>query len=51
VLNPNPKLWERLYPHRPLVTEREHGVGEHGSGHAATGHDDAHDTAPAAAGH
>jgi molybdopterin-containing oxidoreductase family iron-sulfur binding subunit len=51
VLNPNPKLWERLYPDRPLVTEREHGSTEQGANHAATGHADAHDTAPADAGH
>jgi MoCo/4Fe-4S cofactor protein with predicted Tat translocation signal len=35
VANPNPKLWQRLYPNRPLVAER------HGAGHGDAGHGDA----------
>ncbi|MCG8457523.1 MAG: TAT-variant-translocated molybdopterin oxidoreductase [Holophagales bacterium] len=41
VTNPNPRLWARLYPDRPLVKERKHHGGYgggHGSGHGASGH-------------
>ena len=39
VSNPNAKLWTRLYPNRPLVTER-HGHGKPGA-HGGAGHGDA----------
>jgi len=53
VSNPNAKLWARLYPNRPLVTERKaHGHGQPGGhgeegGHGEAGHGEA---APAAHG-
>ncbi|MEM8996224.1 MAG: hypothetical protein AAGF23_15660, partial [Acidobacteriota bacterium] len=39
VTNPNPKLWERLYPDRPMVKERPHyATGGHGKDHSKGGH-------------
>ncbi len=37
VRNPNPELWARLFPNRPLVEERHHG-GDHGGDHGDAGH-------------
>ncbi|MEM9555633.1 MAG: TAT-variant-translocated molybdopterin oxidoreductase [Acidobacteriota bacterium] len=42
VMNPNPQLWARLYPDRPLVEEHhgDHGsgYGDHGKSHGSNGH-------------
>lgn len=41
ISNPNPKLWSRLFPDRPLVEERAHHGGGHGGDHG-DGHDAGH---------
>ncbi|MEO1365916.1 MAG: hypothetical protein AAFX50_01980, partial [Acidobacteriota bacterium] len=51
VTNPNPKLWERLYPDRPMVPKRPHYMtGDHG-GHSGGYGDDHSGNDGKAAGH